>query len=294
MDIFAKFHPLVLTGYYVIAFFLLLVVGHPLLFALTAALMFVVRLMQDDIRQSLRTLVCCVGAVFLCMILNPLFNHRGVTLIGMIGNVRITKEAFLYGGHMALMVIASLFLFACFSRYMTVEKIMALCGRCMPAFSLLFSIILRTIPKVKRDYQAMKELHGNGFKVWSPLLGVVMEDGVERSIAMRQKYYGEMKRSHYWTKKFRWQDWLFLAGLGAMAVYLFWYMLTKQASTRFFPSVCLEKIALWQWCLYLFYMGIPIWLWGKEECKWFLWKRKITDSIIHNSKNRPFPLRSGR
>ena len=169
MDIFARFHPLVLVGYYVVAFSLLLAIGHPLLFALTAVLMLFVRLLQAGIRQSLRTLLYSTGAVFLCMVLNPLFNHRGVTLIGMIGNMRITKEAFLYGGHMALMVIASLCLFSCFSRYMTVEKIMALSGRCMPAFSLLFSIILRTIPKVKSDYQAMTELHGNSFGVWSAL-----------------------------------------------------------------------------------------------------------------------------
>lgn len=294
MDVFARFHPLVLMGYYVVAFSLLLAIGHPLLFTLTAVLMFLVRLLQDGIRRSFRTLLYSTGAVFLCMVLNPLFNHRGVTLIGMIGNMRITKEAFLYGGHMALMLIASLCLFACFSRYMTVEKIMALSGRCMPAFSLLFSIILRTMPKVKNDYQAMTELHGNSFRVWSALLGVVMEDGVERSIAMRQKYYGEKKRSHYWTKKFMWQDWLFLMVLGGMVVYLFWHVLTRQVSTRFFPSVYLEEIALWQWCLYIFYMGIPIWLRGKEECKWFLWKRKITGSVIHNRKNQPFPLRSGR
>ena len=35
MDVFARFHPLVLVGYYVVAFSLLLTIGHPLLFALT-------------------------------------------------------------------------------------------------------------------------------------------------------------------------------------------------------------------------------------------------------------------
>ena len=91
MDVFARFHPLVLVGYYVVAFSLLLTIGHPLLFALTAMLMLFVRLLQAGIRQSLRTLLYSTGAVLLCMALNPLFNHRGVTLIAMIGNQRITK-----------------------------------------------------------------------------------------------------------------------------------------------------------------------------------------------------------
>ena len=56
MDVFARFHPLVLVGYYVVAFSLLLTIGHPLLFALTAMLMLFVRLLQAGIRQSLRTL----------------------------------------------------------------------------------------------------------------------------------------------------------------------------------------------------------------------------------------------
>ena len=43
MDVFARFHPLVLVGYYVVAFSLLLTIGHPLLFALTAMLMLFVR-----------------------------------------------------------------------------------------------------------------------------------------------------------------------------------------------------------------------------------------------------------
>lgn len=293
MDLFAKFHPLVLLAYYVVAFVLLLIVGHPLLFALTAILMFLVRFLQIGVRQSLQSLLYSALAFTLCILINPLCNHRGVTLIAMVGNLRITKEALLYGGHMALMLLASLFLFACFSQYMTVEKVMALSGRCIPSFSLLFSIILRTVPKVKRDYQAMSELHGNRPKVWSALLGVVMEDAVERSIAMKQKHYGEKKRTQYWTKKFLWQDWLLSIVIGGMTAYIFWYIATVRFSTRYFPSVYLGEISLWQWCLYFFYMGIPVWLRGKEECKWFLWKRKITGSITHNRQSRPFPLQSG-
>ena len=288
MDSFAGRHPVVILGYYVIALMLILLIGHPLLFALTAGMMFMYRFLQAGGRQSLRSLLYSIGTFLLCLIINPLFNHRGVTLVLRFGDMRITREAILYGGHMALLLLASLFLFACFSHVMTAEKIMTLTGKRLPSFSMLFTMILRTVPKVRHDFHSMTELHGNRPKVWSALLGVVMEDSVERSIAMKHKRYGKKERSHYFEIKLEAQDLLLMVCLSGMLGYFVWRIMTGTPSVRYFPSIHIDAISRWEWCLYLFYMGLPVWLWGKEECKWFLWKRKITGSIIRNKQSRPF------
>lgn len=288
MDLFAGRHPVVILGYYVTALVLMLLIGHPLLFALTAGLMFINRLFQVGGRQSLRSFCYSVGTFFLCLIINPLFNHRGVTLVCQFGDTRITQEAILYGGHMALLLLASLFLFACFSQVMTAEKIMSLTGKRLPSFSMLFTMILRTVPKVRHDFQSMTELHGNRPKVWSALLGVILEDSAERSIAMKYKRYGEKKRSHYFEKKPDMQDCLMMVCLCGMVGYFVWRIAAGRPSIRYFPSLHMDSISRWEWCLYLFYMGLPVWLRGKEELKWFLWKQKITDSIIRNKQSQPF------
>ena len=166
MDSFAKRHPLVILSYYIIALMTLLVVGDPWLFVITAGLMFFVRFLQIGGHQSLRSLMYSIGAIVLCLLINPLLNHRGVTLLITIGDMRITKEAVCYGGHMALLLVTSLFLFSCFSYYMTAEKIMALMGKRCPSFSMLFTMILRVVPKVRKDIREITELHGNRPKVW--------------------------------------------------------------------------------------------------------------------------------
>ena len=294
MDTFSKRHPLCILGYYMIALMCLFMAGHPLLFLITAVLMFICRLTQIGVRRSIRSFFYSMGAVVLCLVVNPLCNHRGVTALFTIGDMRITKEAIWYGGHMSLLLLASVFLFSCFSYYMTAEKIMSLMGKQFPSFAMLFTMILRVVPKVRKDFQEITAYHGNRPKVWSALFRNEMEEAIERSIAMKQKHYGEKKRSHYWKKQLTWQDWLLCVMMCGMFGYLIWYRLTETMTVRYFPGIYISSVPWWQWCLYLIYMGIPIWLRGKEECKWFLWRRRITNSIIRNKQSQPFLLQNGR
>lgn len=285
MDPFEKRHPQIILYYYVLVVLLLVLVGHPFLYLLTFVIMFMVRLFQIGIKRSVRSFAFCLSAIAFCLVLNPLLNHRGVTLLMKIGDIRITKEAALYGVHMSLLLLASLFLFSCFSEHMKAEKIMALTGKRFPSFSLLFSMILRTVPKVRKDYLEMTKLHGNGPKVWSAIFGVMMEQSVEQSIAIKQKGFGNKNRTSYWHSPFVWQDYGMLIVIVGMICYLIWHVFCGTFSVRYFPSIYIKPLANWQWCVYILFIGIPIWLRGKEECKWFWWKRRITNSIIHNSQN---------
>ena len=88
---------------------------------------------------------------------------------------------------MAVVLLGTIFLFSDFSHVMTSEKIMTMSGKRFPSFSLLFSMILRMVPKAKKDFSQMISLHGNRPHVWSALLGKTMEDPVERSMAMKAK-----------------------------------------------------------------------------------------------------------
>ena len=101
-------------------------------------------------------LCCSLVAAILCLVINPLLNHRGVTLLFYLGEWRITREAVLYGMHMATVLVASLLLFSCFSHHMTAEKIMTLFGKRLPSFALLFSMTLRFVPRAGRDFRRMR------------------------------------------------------------------------------------------------------------------------------------------
>lgn len=283
MDTFSRLHPFIILTYYVVTLALVIWEGHPILFLLMFAMMFANHGLIYGARKTIRNLFYSIGAVFLCVVINPLLNHRGVTTIVMLGDLRITKEAVLYGFYMAFILLGTLFLFSCFCHYMTSEKIMTLTGRRFPAFSLLFSMILRIVPKVQKDYQEMTALHGTRPRVWSALVGRLMEDSVERSMAMKQKQYGSGHRTAFYRKGFVWQDVVMVLVICGMTGYVALLSYRMPVRVQFFPSIHIGMYDPGQWLLWGIYMGIPIWMRGKEECLWLLSRRRIIDSTTRNS-----------
>lgn len=282
MNPFSKLHPVVIFSYYIVTLILLIRAGHPFLFFLLFVLTFLDYGWTVGAVRTIRTFFYSIGAAVLCLIINPLLNHRGVTLLFYLGDTRITKEAVAYGGYMALLLLGTLFLFSCFSEVMTSEKIMTLAGSRFPSFALLFSMILRIVPKVKKDFREMTALHGNRPKVWSALVGKLMEDSVERSMAMKNKGYGSGKRTSCYKRNLIWQDVAVLGMVCLMAVYVVVMQWISPVHVRFFPSIRIDLYAVHDWILWIAYLGLPLWMRGKGELAWLLSRRRITGSIMEN------------
>lgn len=280
MNAFSKLHPFTIFCYYIITLILLIRVGHPLLYLLMFLMMFAAYGTEVGVGRAVRALFSSSFVALFCVLINPLLNHRGVTTLFLLGETRITKEAVGYGLYMAVLLLGTIFLFSCFSSVMTSEKIMTLTGSRFPSFSLLFSMILRIVPKAKRDFREMTALHGNRPKVWPALVGKWMEDSVERSLAMKNKRYGSGKRTSYHQKKLKKQDLLILGSTAAMCIFVFLFLYLSPVRVQFFPSIRIELYPVGFWALWIVYLAIPIGMKGKEEFSWLLSKRKITDSII--------------
>lgn len=282
MNPFSKLHPVSVISYYIVTLVLLLWVGHPVLYFLLFVFSLADYGWTAGAVRMIRTFFYSMGAAALCVVINPLLNHRGVTVLFCLGDTRITKEAVLYGLYMALLLLGTLFLFSCLSANMTSEKIMTLSGSRFPAFSLLFSMILRIVPQVKKEFREMTALHGNRPNVWSALVGKLMEDSVERSMAMKQKGYGGGKRTSCYRRKLDWQDAGVLAIVCAMVVYVGVMQTVAPLHVRFFPSMRIEFYTVRDWLLWAVYLGLPLWMRGKEEIAWLLSRWKITGSITGN------------
>jgi energy-coupling factor transport system permease protein len=231
-------------------------------------------------RKTVRMFGYSILAAAMCVVLNPLLNHRGVTLLFMLGEWRITKESLLYGFYMAGILLASLVLFSCLSHYMTAEKIMTLFGKRFSSFALLFSMILRLVPKAGKDFREMTSRHGSRPSVWSALIGISLEDAMERSLSMKGREYGSEGRSSFYAKKFTLKDRVLLAVVLCVSAVVIIYLVWHPITVRFFPSVKMDALPFWLWLLLFFYYMIPLGLRGKEELTWYWWRRKITDSDI--------------
>ena len=283
MDAFSKYHPAVILCYYVVAALTVIIGNRP---ALSFTALVMAALAYGSVsgwKKCLYQSLISLGAMFLCVIINPLFNHRGVTVLFEVGEIKITRESVLYGGNMALMLFASLFLFACFSHYMTSEKIMVLFAGRFPSFSLLFSMVLRLIPKVGRDFKEMTALHGKKPAVYSALMGILLEESLEKGLSMKSRGYGRGTRTCFYRRRLRRKDiaLLFFALLtGAAAL---WSAAGSGGAVRFFPSIRIEPLPVWQWFVFPLYFSVPLILRGKEEIAWLLSRRKITGLPIRNS-----------
>lgn len=286
MDTFSKLHPGTILLYYSMAVFLMILYGHPVVTGIIWIIAFATYASFGGAGKGGKMALGSIGVIFLCLIMNPLLNHRGVTLLFMLGDSRITKEAVFYGGNMALILLASVFLFACFSHYMTAEKIMTLLGKRLPSFALLFSMILRFAPKAKKDYKEFTYLHGNKPAVWSAFIGMSLEDALARSLSMKSRGYGSGGRISYYRECFKSRDIVILILILGMGVQGIWCFLHGMMAARFFPSMKIRVIPVWEEVLLVLFYSIPLIMRGKEEISWLLSRRRITVSSIRNRQSQ--------
>ena len=89
-------------------------------------------------------------------LINPLFNHRGATILFYLKNGNpITLESLLYGAAAGVMFVTVICWFACFNKIMTSDKFIYIFGRVIPSMSLILSMVLRLVPRLKEQYRVI-------------------------------------------------------------------------------------------------------------------------------------------
>ena len=130
---------------------------HPLSLAvsLTASLVYSVSLHEKrDIRFGL---LCMLPTALVAALINPAFNHAGVTVLAYLpsGNP-LTLESIAYG--IAAAMLASVMVwFSCYTAVMTSDKFIYLFGRLLPSASLVLSMALRFVPGFIDRFHAVSE-----------------------------------------------------------------------------------------------------------------------------------------
>lgn len=192
------------------------------------------------------------------MIINPLFVHRGVTVLAHFksGNA-LTLEAVYFGVSVALSMAAVIFIFVCFTKIMTGDRIICLTGRVSPSLSLVLSMALGFAPRFKERFNAVREarrgIDGGSFKgavkTMSAMLTWSLESGVVTADSMRGRGFGCTRRTSYSVFSFKKKDALLLS---LMAVELALFVIFMQKHT-YFPSFSFELSAasFVPYCLFL-------------------------------------------
>lgn len=295
MNEFKSYHPVVVFAYFAAVIGMSMFVMHPICMTISFASGFAYSIMLGG-RKSLKfNLVCLIPMIIITALINPAFNHKGITIIGYLptGNP-LTAEAIAYGIAAAVMLVSVICHFSCFNKLMTSDKFMYLFGKLMPALSLLLSMALRFIPKFKTQIKAVSDAQKcvgkdaaegniikrakNGVKILSIMLTWSLENAIDTADSMKSRGYGLPHRTAFSNFKLDSRDITALAVILALVVYILLGAARGGLYFRYFPSLKgaeLTAYGMSVMTVYALLFMLPVIIEIKEGLRWKKLKSRI-------------------
>ena len=225
--------------------------------------------------------------------IRPLFSHNGATVLFIVNDNPITKEAFIFGLNSAVMVVGVLYLFRVFSEIMTSDRLLYVFGKTSPKTALILSMGLKFIPMLRRqrkitadaqtaigmnkDDTAIDRTKG-GLNVFSATVSWGLENGIITADSMAARGYGEGKRSVYSRFSFKRRDAVLTVIVFLLLIPVITAIIRGSFDTVFYPLFSVAKADTAAVCGYTGYailMCIPIILRLSETLRWKYLMSKI-------------------
>ena len=259
-DGFSGYNPLFLIAYFLFIVLVTMIVRHPVLggASFTGSLLYLIYLKGKKALSFLLKFVLPV--MILTMIINPAFNHRGVTALFYVNDNPVTLESMMYGLYAAFIFGAVMMWFSAYNEIMSTDKFVYAFGRLLPALSLVLSMALRFIPRFSRHIRTVSSARSclgmsptegnilrrirNGGVIFSSTVTWALENSVDTADAMSSRGYGTGHRTTYATYRFDRRDGiltLIFTGLAALVVVLLWKDLLYM---QFYPSIELNSVTV--------------------------------------------------
>lgn len=294
MNEFAKYHPLINFIYFTAVIVFSMIFVHPicLVTSLLCSVMYSIIL---NGKKALKFIAMLLPLMLISALINPAFNHEGVTVIAYLpsGNP-LTLESILYGIVAASMVATVICWFSCFNKIMTSDKFIYLFGRIIPSLSLILSMTFRFVPKFKEQVQEVSNAQKsmgrdtsegsvfarvkNSIRILSAVITWSLENAIDTSDSMKSRGYGLTGRTAYSNYVFDKRDVTALIYLSVTIIYFLIGALLGKIHYRYFPSMRGTDMSFYNTSIFISYimiciMPIIIEIW--EELKWRKLKSKI-------------------
>ncbi len=221
-------------------------------------------------------------------VVNPAFNHRGVTVLAYLpsGNP-LTLESILYGLAAAGMLAAVVTWFQCLSEVMTADKFVYLFGRIIPAMSLVLSMTLRFVPRFAAQFRAVCHAQAGvgrdvstgpvrrrvrrALTVLSILITWSLENAIETADSMKSRGYGLPGRTAFSIYTLQDKDKTALVWLGALGFFLLCAWGVGGLAWEFYPALStppMSPLTVSFWAGYLALCATPLLANGWEALSW--------------------------
>jgi len=291
---FASYHPIINFTFFCAVIISSMFFLHPVFLCISLISSFVYSVYLNGKKALKFNLLFMLPAMLMIMLVNPAFNHSGVTILTYFRGNPITLESIIYGVVNGLMFASVILWFSCYNVIMTSDKFIYLFGRIIPALSLIFSMVLRFVPKFKAQIKVISnaqkcvgrdvsngtylERARYGIKILSIMITWALENSIETADSMRSRGYGLKGRTSFSTFRFDARD---KGVFGIMIICILIILagaFTGQNSIQYFPSVKVGELTGFSILVYISYLLLsftPMLLDLKEEVKWRHLQSKI-------------------
>ena len=291
-DAFSGFHPLVNFIFFVAALGLTMFIQQPvyLLISMISGCAYLLYLQGK--KGFLRQVGYLVPILIMMAIMNPMFNHEGITILWYLPNDNpVTMEAICFGLASAVMMGASIVWFNCCNTVFTSDKIIYLFGRVIPALSLMISMTLRFVPRFKNFLQSVlrtqramhkpentKEKLQQALAAFSATVSWAMEQSIISADAMKSRGYGGLGRTAFSIYIFEKRDGITIALLTLLSAGAVLPHILGLMGWTYYPSLSGVLLGPVQILAYLCYGGmcnLSLIIELMEDRKWNALRSKI-------------------
>ena len=295
MNEFKNYHPFVNFTYFfvVLAFSMIFMNPVCLMISLFSGAAYSIML---NGKKALRfNLVYLLPLMIISAVINPAFNHEGVTILTYLPSQNpLTLESIIYGIAAACMIACVICHFSCFNKIMTSDKFIYLFGKIIPSMSLIISMVLRFVPRFKEQIKVISNAQKgighdvsngniikrakNGIKILSVMITWSLENSIETADSMKSRGYGLSGRTAYSNFVFDKRDALTLSAIVIFTVYIIIGAFSGNIFFRYFPSVKAAEPTPYGTSVFIVYFLLfisPIVIELKEAWRWKKSQSKI-------------------
>lgn len=295
MNEFKTYHPIVNFTYFLFVIGFSCFFMHPVCLCISLVSGFTYSIMLKGKKAIKTNLIYMLPMLIIMALINPAFNHEGVTVIQYLpsGNP-LTLESVIYGVCASVMIISVICHFSCYNEVMTSDKFIYLFGRIIPAMSLIISMTLRFVPKffyqlkivsnaqrcMGRDVSNGSVLNRakHGLRILSIMTIWSLENAIETSDSMKSRGYGLPGRTAFSVFVFDKRDKKTLIYIFVSGIYTLIGSIVGEIDFSFFPSVKaaeVSPVSISVFTSYLLLCMCPVIIEIREVIRWNALRSKI-------------------
>lgn len=278
-------HPFASFLFFAVLLAFIMFISNPVITVLSviSGLIFLVTL---GAKIKLRDAVFYFLLILASSVVNPMFVHKGETVLFFLNDNPITAEAFLYGADIGASIVGIIIWFRCFNIVMTNEKILFLFGKILPKTAFVISSAMGFIPTIKLKAEEIKtaekvmgifsgdtlydRMKATAY-IYSILITFAFENAVEMGSAMKSRCYGNNKPVYYSAYNWKKSDTLFSAVYSAIFLMMLYFTARGFLSFQFYPTASYSLTSEYAFIPYLSFLAVcllPSILNIKEELIW--------------------------